>query len=117
MESGKSSDQLEISSKTPLYLATSLCKPYYSLDKDMLKLQPRVVEVLLQNGADPNSHNRCYIPLHSAVTVGDVDTVSLLLEKGALANATNAKGQSAIHVLFSEPIDRIKGMHRSYGNL
>ncbi|CAG2195799.1 unnamed protein product [Mytilus edulis] len=106
MDSENPPVELEISDRTPLYLATDLYKRYYMHDynctKEMMKLQSLVVEVLIQHGANPNSHNRSNIPLLSAVKAGDIDTVSLLLQKGALADVTNEKGQSAIHVLFSE---------------
>ncbi|XP_052064145.1 uncharacterized protein LOC127704231 isoform X2 [Mytilus californianus] len=106
MESENPSVELEVSGKTPLYLATNLYERYYMYDynctKEMMKQQSRVVEVLIQHGANPNSHNRSNIPLLSAVKAGDIDTVSLLLETGALADVTDEKGQSAIHVLFSE---------------
>ncbi|XP_063399769.1 ankyrin-1-like [Mytilus trossulus] len=106
MDSENPPVELEVSGRTPLFLATNLYERYYMHDynctKEMMTLQSRVVEVLIQHGANPNSHNRSYIPLLSAVKAGDIDTVSLLLEKGALADITNEKGQSAIHVLFSE---------------
>lgn len=101
-ESGNTSINLEVSGCTPLFLATCLYRYDYTCKDEMQKLQSRVVKILMEHGADPNSHNRINSPLLSALQEGDVDTVSVLLEKGALVNVTNGKGQTALHILFSE---------------
>ncbi|MBA2368880.1 MAG: ankyrin repeat domain-containing protein [Candidatus Protochlamydia sp.] len=60
---------------------------YSNLNIKKMKSNPKVVEFLLKNGADPNfpSHNGSY-PLHFAAQNGQLENVRLLLESGADIN-------------------------------
>jgi ankyrin repeat protein len=51
-----------------------------------------VAELLLDNGADPNSADFGYTALHAAVLRGDLSLVKALLAHGANANARLTKG-------------------------
>jgi ankyrin repeat protein/uncharacterized membrane protein YgcG len=58
-----------------------------------------VVEILLQNGADPNAWDHQGVtPLHIAASMGNTPVVALLLRKGADANSRTVKGSTPLHI-------------------
>lgn len=57
-----------------------------------------IVELLLQNGVDPNKPNQsCLIPLHEAVKGGHIEMVKFLLQKGANLYAADNIGYTPLH--------------------
>jgi len=55
------------------------------------------VEVLLRNGASVDSRHAGRTPLHSAARWASVQTVTKLLEYGAVVNATDGYGRTPLH--------------------
>eukprot|EP00182_Erythrolobus_australicus_P005963 CAMPEP_0185834334 /NCGR_PEP_ID=MMETSP1353-20130828/5086_1 /TAXON_ID=1077150 /ORGANISM="Erythrolobus australicus, Strain CCMP3124" /LENGTH=323 /DNA_ID=CAMNT_0028532745 /DNA_START=235 /DNA_END=1206 /DNA_ORIENTATION=+ len=59
---------------------------------------PKVVEKLLDSGADPNATINGATPLCEAAATGAIDTVFLLLDRGAEPNKADGSGKSPLHV-------------------
>ena len=58
-----------------------------------------VVQLLLDNGADPNKTDKeGYNPLHGAVQAGHKDVVQILLESGIDPNMVNKSRESPLHM-------------------
>ncbi|HYS52635.1 MAG TPA: ankyrin repeat domain-containing protein [Thermoanaerobaculia bacterium] len=61
---------------------------------------PELARELIKRGADVNAaakNPQRVAPVHAAVTVGDFDTMKLLLERGANPNARQESGFTALH--------------------
>ena len=59
-----------------------------------------VVELLLENGAEPNmKDDDGSTPLHAACIRGNLEVVRLLLAHGAEVGMRNKKNESALHCL------------------
>ena len=64
---------------------------------------PRIVELLLARGADPNARQRGgYTPLHAAAANGDVDSVYALLHHGADGASRTDEGTTAADLAAKE---------------
>ena len=66
-------------------------------DRTVYRPNPKVVELLLQNGADPNiPAKNGSSPLQWAAQAGNEDIVALLLKYGAAVNAVSDSGNTAL---------------------
>lgn len=76
---------------------------------------------LLDHGADPNhAHPMFGTAIQAATGAGDVETVQLLIERGADVNARNARGQSSLDILAAahatqERLVQVQAMMKSMG--
>lgn len=69
---------------------------------------PRVVDILLRIGADPNARDAAgWTPLHHAVWSGSLDSVKLLLTAEADTNYRDADGRNLAQIARGEHHDRI----------
>ncbi|KAF3218272.1 hypothetical protein TWF106_007634 [Orbilia oligospora] len=60
---------------------------------------PSVVELLLQNGMDPNFGNhQGRTALHSAIRTGNIEVIETLLRYGAAVNKKDAEGWTPLHL-------------------
>ncbi|KAF3101009.1 hypothetical protein TWF102_004610 [Orbilia oligospora] len=60
---------------------------------------PSVVELLLQNGMDPNLGNdQGRTALHSAIRTGNIEVIETLLRYGAIVNKKDAEGWTPLHL-------------------
>lgn len=80
------------------------------LGSDDNKAAGAMLRLLLSHGAAVDSADRdAWTPLHYAAAAGDLDSVKLLIEKGAKPDAKNAKGQLPADVAEEqEVIDYLK---------
>ncbi|CAG2245765.1 unnamed protein product [Mytilus edulis] len=99
-ESRNSKLWLKLHEVTVLYLATVAAQKIHSYNFDCQSLTFQLVELLLENGADPNNHSEEDIPLLSALKARNLKTSTLLLEASANVNATNRKGESGLHIVL-----------------
>lgn len=61
---------------------------------------PELARDLIERGADVNAaarNKQRVAPIHAAAAVGDLDTMRLLLERGADPNARQEQGYTALH--------------------
>lgn len=79
--------------------STTGCRPN---DADVTHAVPRgrgAVEIALANGGSPNEVPGTHlVPLLAAATSGDVDVLTLLLERGASLDVRAADGASPLHI-------------------
>lgn len=69
-----------------------------------------LLELLLERGADPNastSRESVEPPLHIAVRAGRVKNVDLLLKHGAIIDATDDSGRTALHVAVDSEMSTV----------
>lgn len=86
-------DEQNYMKDTPLSLACS-CQYYMP--------NPKVVELLLQHGSDPNIPVKYgYSSLHLAAIAGNADIVELLIKYGARVDQTNDAHSTALTTAFS----------------
>src|SRR6266702_4527605 len=63
---------------------------------------PRVVQLLIQHGADANARDRGHsTPLHLALSWRSAETVQLLVKHGADVNARDASHKTPLHLTLS----------------
>lgn len=71
-------------------------------------LDPSVVRLLLDRGADPNLQaNTGLSPLHRASEYGKIEMVRLLVERGASVEAQDEEGRTPFDVASGEHRDEI----------
>lgn len=86
IEAGAKVNLFDIIHKTPLHIACE-CAPH-------------LINVLLQNGADPNATQDGTRPLHCAITDSvQPEHIKLLVESGALINAQMSNGATFLHLV------------------
>jgi ankyrin repeat protein len=84
------------------------CTAFMNVVKSFIPLDRKkaLMELLLEHGADINSHNKQGdTPLHMAMRRNDKTIVNFLLEKGADVNAIGNSGYNALHMLALKSID------------
>jgi ankyrin repeat protein len=79
---------------TPLMYA--VIKPPKSATSKVFKLRYRIIEALLDAGANPNLIGQGISPLITAVDAGDLQSVRLLLKSGADPKVKDKNGSNAI---------------------
>ncbi|MBF0314810.1 MAG: ankyrin repeat domain-containing protein [Oligoflexia bacterium] len=62
-----------------------------------MSASPEVLKYLLEHKADPNMQSNGWTPLNSAVAVGRLDIVTLLLDNKADINKADASGMTPLH--------------------
>ncbi|MEM6716310.1 MAG: ankyrin repeat domain-containing protein [Cyanobacteria bacterium P01_D01_bin.6] len=62
------------------------------------EIAPELVDLLLQQGADPNATSGLGTPLHQLASHGEIDIARQLIEAGANVNHIAAEGQTALHI-------------------
>ena len=75
----------------------------------------KFVELLIENGAKVNMHNRFnqFTPLHTAAESGHLETVKSLVEHGANVWSEDYKGQTPRDVAKSKFIHKYENTHTS----
>ena len=63
----------------------------------------RMLEILLEHGADPNLIHDRHSPLHLAARRGDVERMRVLLRHGANPDLPDTKGWTPLHLAFLFP--------------
>lgn len=70
----------------------------------------QVLKMLLNAGAAPNmaaQSQYAYTPLIEAASLGQTDMVRVLLERGAVVNATNKVGQTGLHLAGNAEVAKL----------
>ncbi|KAK2714216.1 hypothetical protein QYM36_008698 [Artemia franciscana] len=94
---GATVDVLDSDNRTALYDAVIKVSIYAKKDKI------RVIEYLLEKGADPNSKDhKCNTVLHIAASIGNLDVCKLLVSKGATVDALNSYNRTALFYAASK---------------
>ena len=80
----------------------------FALEYRSNRIDPRVVRLMLDRGADPNIlASASPIPLHQASRSGRIEIVRLLVEHGASIEVTDFRGRTAMDVASGEQRDEI----------
>jgi len=68
--------------------------------------EPRIIELLVSNGADANSKNqRNETPLHLAAVCGSLNAAETLLKLSASVNAAGQNGSTPLHMVLNKPFE------------
>ncbi len=93
------------------YDCTALHTPWHAKPADANYTS--VMEILIANNAPVNAHARLplgYTPLMGAASVGDKETVELLLEKGARVNDADVDGETAYSLAEYKRYEDVMGV-------